>query len=274
MKPVLIELLRDQPDDARRRSTAREYLQARVLLSLQDHGAFADWAFVGGTALRFLFGIPRYSEDLDFSLVTPHGDARFESLLRGVQTDFRAEAYDVEVKSKTDTAVASAFVKFRGLLHELRLSPHADEVFSVKVEIDTNPPAGAVVAARVVRRFVMLNLLHYDRASLLAGKLHAVLTRPYVKGRDLYDLAWYLSAPDWPMPNVLLLNNALQQTGWSGPAVTDRNWTELVATRLASVNWKLAQQDVAPFLERRQDVDLVAPTVLHPLLAARRGQST
>ncbi len=236
--------------------------------------ASTDWAFVGGTALRFLFGIPRYSEDLDFSLTTPHGDARFETLLRGVQADFQAEAYDVEVKSKTNATVASAFVKFRGLLHELRLSPHADEVFSVKVEIDTNPPAGAAVATRVVRRFVMLNLLHYDRASLLAGKLHAVLTRSYVKGRDLYDLAWYLSAPDWPTPNVRLLSNTLQQTGWEGPVVTDRNWTELVATRLASVNWKLAQQDVAPFLERRQDLDLVASTVLQSLLAARRGQSS
>jgi hypothetical protein len=141
MKPVLMELLRNQPDDARRRSTAREYLQAKVLLSLQDHGAFADWAFVGGTALRFLFGIPRYSDDLDFSLVTPHGDARFESLLRGVQTDFRSEAYDVDVKSKTDTAVASAFVKFRGLLHELRLSPHADEVFSVNCDSDSGEEA-------------------------------------------------------------------------------------------------------------------------------------
>lgn len=61
----------------------------------------------------------------------------------------------------------------------------------------------------------MLNLLHYDKSSLLAGKLHAVLTRKYTKGRDLYDLMWYLSDPTWPAPNLIQLNNALKQTGWN-----------------------------------------------------------
>ena len=84
MKSLLMDLLADEPDAFQGRSTAREYLQARILLALQDHGAFTDWAFVGGTALRFLYRLPRYSEDLDFSLLAAGRDARFESLMRSV----------------------------------------------------------------------------------------------------------------------------------------------------------------------------------------------
>jgi hypothetical protein len=110
--------------------------------------------------------------------------------------------------------VHSAFVRFRGLLYELGLSPHSDQVLAVKFEVDTNPPDGAALTTIIVRRYVILQLQHHDRASLLAGKLHAILQRPYTKGRDIYDLLWYLSDPEWPPPNLVLLNNALQQTGW------------------------------------------------------------
>jgi len=78
--------------------------------------------------------------------------------------------------------------------------------------------ANAVLATTVIRRHVVLQLQHHDRASLLAGKLHAILQRPYLKGRDLYDLAWYLSDREWPAPNLEYLNNALLQTGWQDMA--------------------------------------------------------
>jgi hypothetical protein len=55
---------------------------------------------------------------------------------------------------------------------------------------------------------------------LLAGKLHAMLSRPWLKGRDLFDLVWYLADRNWPAPNPVLLNNALKQTGWDGPLLT------------------------------------------------------
>jgi hypothetical protein len=266
MKPLLLDLLRDEPDDFRCRNRAREYLQARVLLSLQDSGAFTHWAFVGGTALRFLFQLPRYSEDLDFSLTAAEADARFAEHMAAVRADLRQEAYDAEVKLRAEPVVAVALVKFRGLLHELKLSPHRDEILAIRVELDTRPPLGAGTETRLVRRFVMLHLLHHDRPSLLAGKLHAILTRKYTKGRDLYDLAWYLSDATWPAPNLTLLNHALRQTRWRGPAATPENWRQLVARKLASVDWSAARRDVSPFLERRQDAALVAAPVLLPLL--------
>jgi predicted nucleotidyltransferase component of viral defense system len=266
MKPLLMDELQSLASDADRFSFTREFLQARILLSLQDHGAFSNWAFSGGTALRFLYALPRYSEDLDFSIVRPGDDPRFAKLIRGVESDLAKEAYTVETRIRADKVVASAWIKFRGILHEAGISPHRDQALSVKVEIDTRPPAGAALENRRVRRFVMLNLLHYDKASLLAGKLHAVLMRKYTKGRDLFDLAWYLSDPDWPDPNLDLLNNALEQSGWPGDTVTPGNWRALVADKLESADWKAALSDVTPFLMRAQDVSWVSPDVILPLL--------
>jgi predicted nucleotidyltransferase component of viral defense system len=266
MKEILNNLLQEQPNDFMRRSTAREYLQARILLSLQDHGAFENWSFVGGTALRFLYQLPRYSEDLDFSLLSPGQDPRFEKLMTKLRADLAAETYSVDIKISTVSNVASAFVRFRGLPHELGISPHEHEVLSVKVEIDTNPPTGAVTETRILRRFVTLNLLHHDRSSLFAGKLHAVLSRSYTKGRDLYDLAWYLSDPQWPRPNLELLNNALAQTAWTGPEITADNWKALLLKQLHRIDWKRAVTDVSPFLARKQDIGMVSHDTIARLL--------
>lgn len=102
-----------------------------------------------------------------------------------------------------------------------------------------------------------LQLQHHDRASLLAGKLHAILQRPYTKGRDLYDLLWYLSDPQWPSPNLTLLNNALRQTGWPGPELTEDTWREAVRERLQGLAWGQVVADVHPFLEPGVDAGLL-----------------
>lgn len=266
MKALLLELLEKETDDFQKRNITREYLQARILLSLHDHKAFMNWAFLGGTALRFLYQLPRYSEDLDFSLTQAGEDSRFSTLLRAVRSDLEAEAYQVTVKAREQKTVAAAFIKFHGLLYEANISPHADEVFSVKVELDTNPPEGARFETTLIRRHAMMNLLHYDKGSLLAGKIHAVLSRSYCKGRDLYDLSWYLSDPDWPLPNLTLLNNALRQTCWAGPELTDTSWREIIATHLEHIDWERAKNDLLPFLARRQDLVFVEKETLMKLL--------
>ena len=181
-------------------------------------------AFHGGTALRFLFATARYSEDLDFALEQARSQYDFRAFLRAIRSTFTAEGYTLDLKVSDRKTVHSAFVRFRGLPYELGLSPHQDEVLAVNLEVDTDPPAGAGLVTTVIRRHVPLQLHHHDRASLLAGKLRAVLQRPYLKGRDLYDLLWYLSDPDWPAPNLVLLNNALQQTGWDAESLTEDSW--------------------------------------------------
>jgi hypothetical protein len=257
MKEYLSELVRGSRTPAQARNIVREYLQARILGALQRAGAMLPLAFHGGTALRFLYATARYSEDLDFALERPKRPYDLHAYLGRVQADFAAEGYRLEAKVSDKRAVHSAFVRFPGLLHELDLSARRAEVLAVKIEVDTNPPAGAGLATSVVRRHLVLQLQHHDRASLLAGKLHALLQRPYVKGRDLYDLLWYLSDPQWPAPNLVLLNNALTQTGWTGASLTERNWRKVVRDQLRGVAWDRAVADVRPFLDPSADPHLL-----------------
>jgi hypothetical protein len=259
MREYLAELVRASPTPARARSVAREYLQARILGCLQRAGAMVTLAFHGGTALRFLYASARYSEDLDFALERARSQYDFRAYLRAIRGELSAEGYTVGLKVNDREIVHSAFVRFAGLPYELGLSPHRDEVLSVKIEVDTNPPAGAVLATTVVRRHVTLHLQHHDRSSLLAGKLHAILQRPYLKGRDVYDLLWYLSDPNWPAPNLTMLNNALQQTGWGGPPLTGSNWRAIVRDRLGTLSWDRVVADVRPFLDPSADPTLLTP---------------
>ncbi len=266
MKDYLAELVRAAPTPGYARNAAREYVQARILGALQRAGAMIPLAFHGGTALRFLFAAARYSEDLDFALERERSRYDFRAYLQAIRRELAAEGYALELKVNDRKVVHSAFVRFPGLLYELALSPHRDEILAVKIEVDTNPPAGAELTTTVVRRHLTLQLQHHDRASLLAGKLHALLQRPFIKGRDLYDLMWYLSDPAWPPPNLTLLNNALRQTGWPGEPFTERTWRDAVRKRLEGVTWTHVVDDVRPFLEPGADLNVLTRENLLRLL--------
>ena len=147
---------------------------------------------MGGTALRSLHALPRYSEGLDSVLDAERREYAFDKVLAVVVRGLEREGYAVEIKHRESiTAVDRAFARFPSLSSEVGLSPHGSEVLSVKMQVDTDPPEGAVLAASEVRRFVLIRIHHNDRASMLAGKLAAVLMRSYTKGRDLYGLMWY-----------------------------------------------------------------------------------
>lgn len=257
MKEQIKQIIAETTNKLLARSRVREYCQARILQFLQENGAFRSWIFHGGTALRFLYMLPRYSEDLDFALKSSKAALNFSGIIASVCKSFEAEAYSIDTKIKDRAAVKSAFIRFPALPYDLGLSTHRSEVLSVKVEIDSNPPAGGITETSVIRRYVMLNVLHYDKASLLSGKLHAILTRSYVKGRDLYDLFWYLSDPSWPEPNINFLTGALLQTDWKGPEITKSNWTILVTKKLEDINWEKAVEDTRPFIEKPSDLKLL-----------------
>ena len=189
-------------------------------------------AFQGGTALRFLYDLQRYSEDLGFALEGPRELYDLRGWMGAIVRQFRREGYEAGASVRGRGTVHAGWIRVRGVLHETGLSPHRDETLGIKVEVDTNPPAGAVTETRLVRRHVALRLHHHDRASLLAGKLHAVLCRPWAKGRDIYDLAWYLGDPAWPSPNLRLLNAALRQTDPEAAPLDAGSWREVVAARV------------------------------------------
>lgn len=271
------EQIRGESDLRRARLLMREYLQARILEAIQGAGAFASWCFIGGTALRFLYRLPRFSEDLDFSLSRGFSEEEGEPFIEGfvrvvdrTVSTFGKEGYTVQPKISDSRVGKTAFLKFHGLLYELGLSPHSGELVSIRVEIDSDPPDGAKLETTVLRRHSLLNVQHYDRSSLFAGKLHALLSRDYTKGRDIYDLLWYLSDPQWPAPNITFLRNALEQTGWNGPEVTAENWARLVSEQLEAIDWERAVEDVRPFLEKPEEAYLLTRGNLSKLLSRFR----
>ena len=131
MKDHLRQLASTAKNDLARTCLVREYLQARILESLQDTGTFLRWAFVGGTALRFLFSIPRFSEDLDFSLIDPGKASDFMLAVSEVKRMFDREGYTIDVKVSEKRTVSSAWVRFPGLPHEIGISPYAAQVLSI-----------------------------------------------------------------------------------------------------------------------------------------------
>ncbi len=256
MKTVILQLISEAATALDAQNIAREYLQSRVLYFMQEAGAMIQLAFCGGTALRFLYSLPRYSEDLDFSYERRDRSYDFSEMADRIRAGLCREGYTVELKpGREESVVRYVFVRFPGLPYELGLTPHGNQVISVKVEVDMNPPLGAVLDIMIVRKYSVLRLQSHDRASLLAGKLHALFTREYTKGRDLYDLMWYLSALSWPLPNLEMLGNALRQSGWSAQRVSNLDLSAEIICKFAEIDWDIARNDVLPFLERPVEAD-------------------
>lgn len=251
----------------------REYVQARILGVMQEAGAMVPLAFMGGTALRFVFHAPRYSEELAFTLERDAEAFSLRALASRVERRLQREGYAVRVRISDSATVAKALVGFVGLPADAGLSARADEVLWVRIEVDTKPPAGAGLAVSVVDKFGLLRLQHHDLPSLFAGKLAAILARNHAKGRDFYDLLWYLTRDGdggGGEPNLVLLGNALRQTAPGVAEAAEADWRDAVRARLARVDWEDARRDVAPFLEQRRDVDLIAAETFGGLLGGAR----
>jgi hypothetical protein len=269
----MIALVSGRPPAVDGVNLLREYLQATVLSSLQSAKAFRQLAFHGGTCLRFVYRIGRFSEDLDFALERPEDGFAFADTIARVVRDLTAQGYVVRASVNDATVVNKAFIGFVGVEYEAGISPHADNVFRIKVEVDTRPPGGAVLEVSGLRSFEYgLRVQHHDLPSLFAGKLAAVMTRPYIKGRDLYDLWWYLQDPRRTEPNVEMLGNALRQTPGAATGVDVGEWPVAVLSRLADVDWPAARADVDRFLERPSEVDLLTYETFCALLTGRAGR--
>lgn len=264
MKDHALRLVGDITDPAQKLNRLREYLQALALRSLHEAEAFRSLAFVGGTALRFLHGLPRYSEDLDFSLVSREGYYGREWMAKA-KRDLTLAGFDAQVTWNDRKVVHAAWLRLGGLLQYLGLSAMADEKLAIKIEIDTHPPGGARCERRILTRHATFMLQFYDMPSLLAGKLHAVIARSYAKGRDWYDLMWYLSQRPPVSPNMELLQNALDQTHGAG-AHDSGAWRDLVRARLDALDTRAIADDVRPFLERPQEAALLTRENLAGLL--------
>ena len=241
----------------------REILQEVALLGLWRAKFFEHAAFYGGTALRIMYGLDRFSEDLDFSLLEPDSDfdiSRFlsplEDELRGFGFNIRAE----KVEKTADSAVQSAFLK-TNTRTELLVIETTDEIvksfpagsqLKIKLEVDTAPPAGFTTETRFLLRPIPFAVRCYTLPGLFAGKMHALLFRRWknrVKGRDWYDLIWYVA--NFPELDLHHLEQRMRQTGhWSGnQLLTQAAFRELVYATVERLDINQARRDVMPFVK-------------------------
>lgn len=244
----------------------REYIQKYLLYILYKKKLYKNLIFVGGTALRFLHNIKRFSEDLDFSLSYDAKDYDFRNMLKIVEEEFTSSNYQIEIKYNIKKTVHEAFLKFPELLFECGLSGHKTEKISIKIEIDTNPPQGGREEVTLYKSIFMFYILHYDLSSLFAGKLHALLCRKYTKGRDWYDLLWYLTSFKKIEPNFMMLNSALKQTLRSPFQVNRNNWRDKLKVAVDNFDEKKAKKDIRRFLEDPTEMELITKDNFHKLI--------
>jgi hypothetical protein len=234
----------------------REITQEIVLAALGRTSFFDKAAFQGGTCLRIFHGVNRFSEDLDFTLKLPDGSFELGGYLNAVLEDLGAFGYRIEIddRSGVDEVVKKAFLKDDsiGRLLTLGFRPKTGPMrkIRIKFEVDSNPPAGASYQVRVVDFPFPSAVSLFDLPSLFAGKMHALLCREYVKGRDWYDLLWYAGRA--VRPNFILLAAALDQTGpWAGQkTVIDEAWCHrAMATKIGSIDFVRLREDVRRFIK-------------------------
>lgn len=237
----------------------QELMQHYVLASLSREGLFSEAMFHGGTCLRIVYGMSRFSEDLDFLLKAPDPAFRWGRFLDRVRRDCVEEGIEFEVqdRSKANSAVQKAFLKTDSigkiLILELPFERHRTKKVSIKLEIDTNPPVGSDFKTSYITFPVISPITTQALESGFATKAHALLCRKYVKGRDWYDFVWYISRKT--RINLLLLRNALFQQGpWAGqPLEMNINWfIDAMNDTIKTIDWQAARLDVQRFIPQRE----------------------
>jgi predicted nucleotidyltransferase component of viral defense system len=267
MKDRALATARGETDSQLAKNLLREYLHHLILRELFEQNLLETVVFHGGTAIRILFELNRFSEDLDFH-IKGKKDFNFKFIIDNLQKHLTMQGYRLTFKNKLEGYVQSSFIKFEDILYEAGLSHQKGEKLNIKIEIDTKPPGGFKVDYSLINKYFPFGLIHHNRETFLAGKLHAILQRSYTKGRDFYDLWFYLSRWKETHPNFTYLNNALKQTGFKGPEVSVDNWRELIREKIEEIDWENVKSDVEPFIQDRQDLRLFKKQFLLKLLFA------
>jgi len=270
----MIELLRERiastTDRDEKVNLIREALQLAFLKIIQDKNYFSNLAFVGGTSLRIIYNMNRFSEDLDFSLIKKNG-YDFLEIVSVLEKGFKLYGLNILQKTKADKTVQGSMLKFPGLLRELGLSPLANENLSIKFEIDSNPPSGWKIENTLINKMYVMNITHFTLSSQFATKLHACFFRKYVKGRDFYDFMWYLGKKI--KPNYELLNNAIEQTHGNSPGINEDNIKDFLLKELQKIDFGLVKKDVERFLENKEELKLLDKTVFSKTVEDLFGKS-
>ena len=249
----------------------KEIIQEVALLGLWRSKFFHHAAFYGGTALRILYGLDRFSEDIDFSLLSAQPDFDLAPYLNAIETELTGMDFNVEVREKEKTVnspIESAFIKAGTREHLLKIDVPEEisekigrnDRLKVKIEVDTNPPGGFETEAKVLLQPIAFSVNTFKQADLFAGQVHAILQRNWkggrIKGRDYYDFVWFVGR-DIPV-HLEHLEQRLRQTGgWSaGSQLTRDGLINLLEERFSALDFDAARRDIAPFVRDKASVDL------------------
>ena len=241
----------------------REVMQEIALLGLWRSKFFEKAAFYGGTALRVLYGLDRFSEDLDFSLLKKGESFDLADYSEALKKELASFGFAVEIESRAmpaSAAIQSAFLKAdtrtrmitvefdKGLVQKVP----RNQVLKIRLEVDIDPPPGFRTGVRYLLRPVPFSVRTFSLPDLFAGKMHAVLCREWksrVKGRDWYDLVWF--AAHHPDLHLAHLEQRMRQTGhWTGPApLTAEDLRDLMIRRVDKVDIDQIRREVEPFVK-------------------------
>ena len=251
-------------------NAVREILQDLALLGLWRSKFFEHTAFYGGTALRLLHGLDRYSEDLDFSLLKSDVSFSLVSYGEALRREISSFGFHVTFESRPKrpaSAIESAFLKantYRKLIvietgRELLRDLHPAKNLKIRLEVDTDPPAGFETETQYVMQPIPFSVRVYCLPDLFAGKLHAILCRKWktrVKGRDWYDLVWYLGRH--PEARIRHLESRMRQTGdYQGDQpLTPARLQRLLRQAVDDLDVEQARQEVAPFIRDRRTLEV------------------
>lgn len=240
----------------------KEILQEITLYALWRAKFFDVAAFQGGTSLRILHGLPRFSEDLDFILKTHQSDFNWGLYLEPVLNTLAEFGLNSEAlnKGRMEQRIKKAVLKDNSITNQLNLSyynGHADQKIKIKLEIDTHPPDHSDYGHTYIDFPLDFEICHQDLSSNFSLKIHSLLCRPFLKGRDWYDFNWYLKQQ--VTPNLPHLQAALEQFGpWKNQNLTiDLQWLkETLKQKIETINWHDAASDVERFLNAEDQQSL------------------
>lgn len=238
--------------DEDRRNALRETAQEIALAGLDRAGFFERAAFYGGTCLRIFYGLPRYSEDLDFSLLQSDPDFRLDPMFDAIREEFLSLGWEVEIQTKKKsitTAIESAFLKPTTTIADIRLNGITQ--IRIKIEVDTDPPLGFASESKLLLMPYSFHIRCVSLPDLFAGKMHAFLFRSWkqrVKGRDWFDVEWYVRNG-----HAMNLSHFLERAIQSGHMSADAPWDEAqfrerLDERIRTVDIQAVKADVIRFI--------------------------
>jgi predicted nucleotidyltransferase component of viral defense system len=256
----------------------REIMQEIALAALSRTDFFDKAAFYGGTALRIFYGLDRFSEDLDFSLLAPNPDFSLTPYFSKIVEEFQSLGMNVSIREKDKrikTQVESAFLKSETIWQELVLEDlvkqHgiiSNKTIKIKIEIDRLPPLGFSTEEKLLIRPFSFYVNCFTMPSLFAGKLHALLFRKWksrVKGRDWYDMEWYIRK-GVPLNMHHFLQRAKETNDWTEDQISQEQILQLLITKIESVAFDSVKEDVVRFIADDQKFAIWSPNYFKDLI--------